>query len=130
MTSVERYPARHNRKITSSKITAGALGASVLAAIGIHAVDENRQPQPPIVSELHKEFEVRPGDTISELLQRAFPEQDWRILMSEGYIENQLPAADREDHILRPGEIIIFGTDSKIGQLVDPSKQENSVGES
>jgi hypothetical protein len=110
----------------ATKVLSVALGALAATGVGLKAVERNTQPVSANLNGPHKEYVVRPHDTVSGITSRAYPDRDWRAI--EDVVENQLPVADRKEHILRTGEKLVFNVDSKIGEMVDGSNNSSSGG--
>ncbi len=106
-------------------LKASAIGAVALAAVGLKMAQHNAQPQEPALNGPHIEYTVGPQDTVSTILQRAYPDRDWRSLTD--VVESQLPKPDRHAHIVRAGEVLTFGQDAKIGKLIQGDTGSHSA---
>ncbi|MBI4033414.1 hypothetical protein HY379_00250 [Candidatus Saccharibacteria bacterium] len=122
---LKRKTREHGRR---PKVVAAALALTALTAVGIKSIERNSEPQAPILNGPHIEYVVRDGDTVSGILAQAYPNRDWRAITE--VVEGQLPLQDRRNHTLHPGQVLTFGTDAEIGNLVDNSAESGSVGSS
>lgn len=124
----ETYTPKSSRvaeKSRTPKVLGAALIATLATVIGVKTVEQNTPPQRPAVNGPYREYVVKPFDTESSILQRAYPTRDWRSVTS--VIENQIPEKDRAEHIVRAGEVLTFGTDAEIGKVVSNPAEVNSA---
>lgn len=91
---------------------AAALGAAVLAAIGVNTVRGDQLPEQPAINGPKKVYVAKPGDTEWSIGSRAYPDIDPR--MAQDLIDQQNP---NEDHLVIPGQEFVFATDAEIGKL-------------
>lgn len=116
---VKTKPTSKKERRTHPKVLGAGLLAAVGVAMGVQAVENNRPPSDPVLNGPHKEYIVESGDTAWNILNEAYPDRDARALID--VIDKQLPEEDRAQHLLRPGEVLSFGVDAKIGEVTDPS---------
>lgn len=135
MNSFERWLSEENRADGEVGMTRRSkllgrvvlpLAATALTGLALFNIAEAAPDTHPYdVSEVHREYTVRPNDSVYGIAERAEPDQDPRDVSQ--HIIDTLEARDHVDEqqaaALQVGEIIPLPADAHIGVMVGPTAQ-------
>lgn len=100
----------------------GAIGGVVLAMTVAHLVDKRGEELDWTGGNGSKEYEVKPNDTLSQIAENAFPNEDPRSVVHE--LAKQLPDDEaHKDGLLQPGDMLVLAPGSQIGEPIEQEQQ-------